>query len=201
MLVGSFKPCENFFGDNWTTGTGNIDWFRFPTHLFLEIKMKKKSLIYVGNIIIFPGKCAWWIRYLLLGHLMRRNSCIRNSQFENWAYLQSFNIRTRALPGNQRAVELYCPLGCLKGALRQKMAHLPWIEAEQAHPCIYTLQHENMPRSSIKIIVIMYNQIFHVLICSFQNQEAIMTVLDRTGQYWNPFYTLLLKGSDKERGW
>ena len=29
------------FGDNWTTGTGNIDWFGFPTQSLLEIKMRK----------------------------------------------------------------------------------------------------------------------------------------------------------------
>ena len=48
----------------------------------------KKSLIFVGNVIIFPGKDAWWIRYLLWGHLMQRNSCIRNSQYGNWAYCE-----------------------------------------------------------------------------------------------------------------
>ena len=31
----------NFFGDNWTTGTENIDWFGFPTNSLLEIKMRK----------------------------------------------------------------------------------------------------------------------------------------------------------------
>ena len=30
----------NFFGDNWTTGTGNIDSFGFPTHSLLENTMR-----------------------------------------------------------------------------------------------------------------------------------------------------------------
>ena len=52
--------CKKF-GDNWTTGTGNMDWFGFPTHSLLENKMRKnvfsvhKSLTFVENIIIFPG--------------------------------------------------------------------------------------------------------------------------------------------------
>ena len=52
--------CKKF-GDNWTTGTGNMDWFGFPTHSLLENKMRKnvfsaqKSLIFGENIIIFPG--------------------------------------------------------------------------------------------------------------------------------------------------
>ena len=47
--------------DNWTTGTGNMDWFGFPTHSLLENKMRKnlfsvhKSLTFGENIMIFPG--------------------------------------------------------------------------------------------------------------------------------------------------
>ena len=51
------------FGDNRTTGTGNIDLFGFPTHAhsLLENKMRKnlfsvhKSLTFGENIMIFPG--------------------------------------------------------------------------------------------------------------------------------------------------
>ena len=52
--------CKKF-GDNWTTGTGNMDWFGFPTHSLLENKMRKnvfsvhKSLTFGENIMIFPG--------------------------------------------------------------------------------------------------------------------------------------------------
>ena len=52
--------CKKF-GDNWTNGTGNIDWFVFPTHSLLENKMRKsafsaqKRLILGENKMIFPG--------------------------------------------------------------------------------------------------------------------------------------------------
>ena len=48
-------------GDNWINGTGNIDWFVFPTPSLLENKMRKnvfsvqKWLIWGENKRIFPG--------------------------------------------------------------------------------------------------------------------------------------------------
>ena len=48
-------------GDNWTNGTGNIDWFVFPTLSLLENKVRKnvfsaqKWLIWAENKRIFPG--------------------------------------------------------------------------------------------------------------------------------------------------
>ena len=52
--------CKKF-GDNWTTGTGNMDWFGFPTHSLLENEMRKnvfsvhKSLTFGEKIMILPG--------------------------------------------------------------------------------------------------------------------------------------------------
>ena len=49
----------NFFGDNWTTGTGNIDSFGFPTGKYNEnicILSQKKSLIVGAIIMIFTRR-------------------------------------------------------------------------------------------------------------------------------------------------
>ena len=60
-LGGLIRTTCKKFGDNWTTGTENMDWFWFPTQSLLEIKMRKnvfsaqKSLTFGENIMIFPG--------------------------------------------------------------------------------------------------------------------------------------------------
>ena len=109
---------------------------------------------------------------------MQRNSCIRNSQYGNWAYCEmpivtesQYHDKGNHRQSQGRRVIEGSIAPCLpEGALGQKNAHLPWVEAERAHP--YTLQLENIPHSSIKIMVIMYDQIFDFLICSFQNQYS-----------------------------
>ena len=60
-LGGLIRTTCKKIGDNWTTGTGNINWFGFPTHSLMENKMRrnvfsaKKWLILGENIMIFPG--------------------------------------------------------------------------------------------------------------------------------------------------